>query len=626
MKYVNGFPRLIFVILACLVGSHVIADEDQKEPSTLQELQQAIASVVEEKEVPAVSIAMVDESGPVWIGAIGKANLESGTEADETTLFRIGSTSKMFVALSVLKLVEEGRLSLDDRLAYLAPEIEFHNQWEETEPVRLVHLLEHTTGWDDIHLTEYANNDPTPLTLKKGLDFHPHSRVSRWQPGTRMSYCNSGPPVAAYIVAKVTGMDFEDYVRVNFFEPMGMETMTYRLSDDVKSNGATLYANGNKPQDYWHIIMRPSGSINASASDMAKFVSFYLNRGAVNGQQLISPGSLERMETTVSTNAAKAGQQSGYGLHNYSSTHEQWVYREHNGGVNGGLTELAYLPEAGLGHVIMINSDNGGAFREISELIRGYETRQLPAIETGKVREVSDENKKIEGYYYPINPRQQVAYFLERLMSIQKIWFDGDRLARKGLFDDKVIYYFPVTDSLYKSVETGLISLSQATDPIAGTVVHSNNTVLRPTSAVQVYFLLGVALLWGLFIATSLVFLPVWFVRQLRGKIPAGGSIRIRIWPLFASASVLALVGLFFLGMGDPFTRLGAPTFYSIGIMLASLAFPVFSILGVYTSYWERKNVMNRGTYWHSTLASLVHLMVLFYLLYFGVIGLRTWL
>lgn len=626
MRQVNGFLRFIFVVLTCLVGSHVIADEDQKEPSTLQELQLAITSVVEEKEVPAVSIAMVDESGPVWIGAIGKANLENGVEADEDTLFRIGSTSKMFVALSVLKLVEEGRLSLDDRLADLAPEIEFRNQWEETDPVRLVHLLEHTSGWDDIHLPEYANNDPTPLTLKQGLDFHPHSRVSRWQPGTRMSYCNAGPPVAAYIVAKATGMDFEDYVRLNFFEPMGMETMTYRLSDDVKSNGATLYANGNQPQDYWHIIMRPSGSINASASDMAKFVSFYLNRGVVNGQRLISPESLQRMETTVSTNAAAAGQQTGYGLHNYSSTYEQWVYREHSGGVNGGATELAYLPEAGLGHVIMINSDNGAAFREISNLVRGYETRQLLAKETGKVKVVSDENKDIEGYYYPINPRQQVGHFLERTLNIQKLWFDGDRLARKGLFDDEVNYYFPVTDSLYKSAETGLISLSRVIDPIAGTVVHANNIVLKPTAALQVYLQLGVALIWGLFIVTSLVFLPVWFVRQRRGKIPAGGSIRIRIWPLFASVSIMAVVGLFMLGMSDPFTRLGAPTVYSIGIMLASLAFPVFSVLGVYTSFWERRAVINRGTYWHSSLASLVHLIVLFYLLVFGVIGLRTWL
>ena len=136
----------------------------------------------------------VDESGPLWVGSLGKANLESAVGADEETMYRIGSTSKMFVALAVLQLVEQGRLSLDDRLADLAPEIEFENRWEDSDPVRLVHLLEHTTGWDDIHLPEYAHNDPTPATLKEGLDFHPHSRESRWVPG---SPCTTGRPRTA---------------------------------------------------------------------------------------------------------------------------------------------------------------------------------------------------------------------------------------------------------------------------------------------------------------------------------------------------------------------------------------------------------------------------------------------
>jgi len=228
-------PKLASVLFsACLLlAAPVVAEEDEPKPATLEELQAAIAALVEENELPAVGIAMVNETGPVWVGAMGKANLEDDIDADADSMFRIGSTSKMFVALSVLKLVEEGRLSLDDKVADLAPDVEFENQWQDADPVRLVHLLEHTTGWDDIHLPEYAHNNPAPATLKQGLDFHPHSRTSRWKPGSRMSYCNAGPPVAAYIVEKITGQDFESYVQQNFFAPMGMDTMTYRLSTDV---------------------------------------------------------------------------------------------------------------------------------------------------------------------------------------------------------------------------------------------------------------------------------------------------------------------------------------------------------------------------------------------------------
>jgi len=617
--------RLFLTLLIACFSGPLVAEEDELIPATLDELKAAIADVIEEKDVPAVGIAMVDENGPVWIGALGKADLEKDTPADENTMFRIGSTSKMFVALSVLKLVEEGRLSLDARVADMVPDVEFENPWETTNPVRVVHLLEHTTGWDDLHLPEYAHNDPTPATLKEGLDFHPHSRISRWVPGTRMSYCNSGPPVAAYIVEKITGQDFEDYVVEHFFKPMGMETMTYRLSDDVKAHGATLYDNGNTPQDYWYIIMRPSGSINASAKDMARFVSFYLNRAAVNGQQLVSPASLERMETVTSTSGARVGLEAGYGLHNYTSPHEQWVYREHGGGVNGGLTELAYLPEAGLGYAFMINSGDGSAFGEISRLIRAYETRSLAEKTVSSDHVLSDEGKSIEGYYYPISPRQQVGFFLERVSDINRLWLEDGKLARKALFGDETSYFIPISDSLYISEKTGMVSLARAEDPLAGEVVHSSMRTFKPASALLVFGQLGVGMTWGFFIATSILFFPVWLVRRLRKKIVPGAPIRIRVWPLLAGISVSVFVGLFMIGMNDPFKHLGSPNAVSLGIMLSTILLAVFAVFGVLTSYRQRHTPMNRFMYWHSSLASVLHLVVTVYLLAYGVIGLMTW-
>ena len=625
MKNLKSGFGLLFFSLVLQFTPLVLGDGEKIVPATLEELKTAVADVIRGKDVPAVGIAMVDESGPDWVGAFGKASLEDDVDADENTMFRIGSTSKMFVALSVLKLVEEGKLSLDDRVAVLAPDVFFENPWESTDPVRLVHLLEHTTGWDDIHLPEYAHNDPTPATLKEGLDFHPHSRIARWKPGTRMSYCNAGPPVAAYIVEQVTGQDFEQYVQENFFAPMGMDTMTYRLTDDVRQKGATLYANGNQPQEYWHIVMRPSGSINASPADMAKFVQFYLNRGAVDGQQLISRSSLERMETVTSTSGAKAGQSTGYGLNNYSSAYENWVYREHNGGVNGGLTELSYLPEAVAGHAIMINSDNGEAIREISRLVRAYETRNLPPKVVENEMEVTPANREIEGFYYTINPRQQVGFFIERVMNVQKLVFEGERLQRKGLFDNEPVEYFPVSDTLYKSAETGLVSLSRTTDPLAGAVVHSNMATLVRVSPMVVYGQLGIAALWGFFIVSSLLFFPVWLVRRLRGKLAPGAAIRIRLWPLLAAVSILVAVGLFMLGIADPFKQLGEPTAISVGIMILTLTFALFAVMGLNCSWRERKVNMNRVVYWHSTAATMLHLILALYFLRFGIIGLMTW-
>lgn len=619
--------KLTKVLALCALLSFGLSyadEEDRPVPQSLMELEAAIRDLMEEHEVPAVGIAMVDENGPVWVTSLGKSDIEKDIDADENSLFRIGSTSKMFVALAVLKLVEEGALSLDDKVADLAPEIEFDNQWENTDPVRVVHLLEHTTGWDDIHLQEYAHNDPTPATLKQGLDFHPHSRTSRWKPGSRMSYCNAGPPVAAYVVEKLTGQDFEDYVKENLFDPIGMFAATYRLSDVVREHGVTLYSNG-EPEEYWHISVRPSGAINASPVDMARFASFFVNRGRVNGVQLVSEESLRRMETPSSTTAALAGQEAGYGLNNYSSRHKQWVYREHNGGVNGGLTEFSYLPEARVGHAIMINSGSGTAYREISDLVRDFETRELDGAADLDVQTIGPEHSDIAGLYYPINSRQQVGYFVERVFNIQRMSVVGNSLILVPLLGGEPLAYVAESADLYREVETGLISLSRVVDPLAGPVVHAGTLVLKPASSVLVFGQLVIAILWGLVIASSIPYALIWGFRRWRGKIAPGPAIWIRVWPLLAGLFVIAFLMLFTIGLEDPFVALGKPTAISVGIMLATIFFALFAAIGIYVAIRDRGATMNSVNYWYSTASSMLHVVVAAYFAWFGVIGLATW-
>ncbi len=606
------------------LGGALWADEEAAAPATLEELRDAILYLMEEHQVPAMGIAMVGENGPVWIDALGKADVERDIDADQNTMFRIGSTSKMFVALSVLQLVERGVLSLDDKVADLAPEIEFDNPWADSDPVRVVHLLEHTTGWDDIHLPEYAHSDPSAVSLKEALDFHPHSRTSRWKPGSRMSYCNAGPPVAAYIVAKLTGQDFEDYVQQHFFDTLGMSTATYRLSQEVQERGVTLYSNG-EPQNYWHISMRPSGSINASPVDMARFVSFFVNRGSVDGVQLVSAKSLNRMETPSSTTAAVAGQEAGYGLHNYSSRHKSWIYREHNGGVNGGLTEFSYLPDARVGHVIMLNSGNGAAYNQISDLVRDFETRELTRADDLDAPTVAPEHRDIAGLYYPINSRQQVAYFLERVFNIRTLFFAGDTLMLVPLFGGEPVKFVAASPDLYRHVETGALALSRVVDPLAGPVVHDGMTVLKPAPAALIYGQLVIAALWGLAIVTCVPYALIWGFRRWRGSIAPGPGIWIRVWPLLAGLFVIAFVTLFSFGIADPFVLLAEPNAVSVGIMLTTLLFGATAATGAYVAVRDRGATMNRVNYWYSTGCAFLHLIVATYFAWFGVIGLTTW-
>jgi CubicO group peptidase (beta-lactamase class C family) len=631
MKYKNLLIIISF-LLVCFKSLSISAEEKKTGPMNIEELKKSLAKIIDDYDIPAVGIAMVDQNGPVWTGALGKANIEKNIDADENTLFRIASTSKMFVALSVLKLMEEGKLTLNDKLTDLAPEIAFRNQWEETNPIRLVHLLEHTTGWDETHYPEFGHNDPTLAALKQGLDFHPHSRQSRWVPGTRFSYTNSGPGVAAYIVEKVTGQSFEDYVQQHFFDPLGMTSTTFLLSETVKRRGATLYGQDKKPLEYSHLIMRPSGAMNASARDMAKLAEFFIHRGRGNGNRILSENSLDRMERVESTSGAKAGQETGYGLNNYSSPHKQWVYRGHDGGFDGAMSEFAYLPEAKLGHAIMINSKNVLAFKKLSMLLRDYETRDLPdkVVETQQM--ITDRHREIEGFYYPINPRLQMFAFIERLLNMKTLSFDAEALIQRGPLGGKPSYYYPVSTSLYKSKNNGLISLSRVVDPLAEEVIHvaeangaTNNMVLKRINGWIGYSQLIIAILWILIVVTSFAYFLVWFVRKLFGKIPSGATIRVRLWPLLASVSVLLTFILLRIASRDAYSYMSKPTIVSIGVMMTTIALAVFSLIAVITVYRERGAEMNRMNYRYSVCSSVIHLIVTLYLAYFGVIGIMFW-
>src|ERR1035437_2124735 len=226
-----------------------------------------------------------------------------------------------------------------------------------------------------MHLREYAQ-DAKGMPLREGLDYDHHSRISRWRPGTRMAYCNSGPPVAAYIVDKITGQRFEDYVTANFFLPIGMKTAIY-FERPTPQLTTLYYEDGKTPHHYWNILLRPAGAINASAKDMAAYVGFYLNRGAVGGTQVVPAAFIDRMETPTRTWAAQQGLKAGYGLSNYTSIQDGFVYHGHNGGGDGGLTDMSYLPEYGVGYFYSINSGNGAAFGKLGEAIRAYVTRNL---------------------------------------------------------------------------------------------------------------------------------------------------------------------------------------------------------------------------------------------------------
>lgn len=165
------------LLLASTVSALAENGPQQRSLQTIPALQQQLEKILRDTHTPGAGIALVSREGPIWVAGLGVANVAQNRPATAGTLFRIGSTSKMFVALSVLKLQAEGRLNLQDTLRSRAPDVPFANPWETTDPIRIVHLLEHTTGWDDNSVPNAlreVEGTPTPEpTRSEGLINYP---------------------------------------------------------------------------------------------------------------------------------------------------------------------------------------------------------------------------------------------------------------------------------------------------------------------------------------------------------------------------------------------------------------------------------------------------------------------
>lgn len=625
---------VLWLILTVLAGaSGARANEGplktQENPKTLEALLGELEALLKASKTPGLSLALVTTDGVVFTGGFGQANVARGLAVDADTLFRIGSTSKAFVALAALKLQAEGRLDFNATLASLAPEIEFVNRWEATDPVRVIHLLEHTTGFDDLQLRDYANNDARPNNLLEALAYTPWSRESRWRPGTRYAYCNSGSPIVAAIIEKITGDVFEDYVQREFFVPIGMRSATY-FQPASDANAALMYANdGFTPFDYWHISVRPAGAINASARDMAAYLSFLLHRGRAGETVLIDEAEMQRMERPRSSTAARAGLRQGYGLYNQTSNDADGrLWQGHGGGVQGGRCDLSYLPEAGVGYALMINTSDDALLGRVSRLVRGFLTQALPKPEAPPVVPLPAETAaRYEGFYLPVNPRVKLWGIASRVGSVRKL-----RVVDGGIRFEPLIGSSPafvgVTDTLLRrshQIEPAMVLLTPTEKDAAHLVIQGESFQRVP--AVVALAPLGLFLGACLAMASTVIYSPVWMIRGAFGKLALREHLGLRLWPL---AATLALGCFLFLAANlanDPrvFQNYGTLTGRSFALAASGIVATVCAWIGAVNVWRTPRLAPSRWLQLHSRSALSVLALLTLYLVVAGAMPLLSW-
>jgi CubicO group peptidase (beta-lactamase class C family) len=255
---------------------------------------------IEHADIAGAVVAVVKDGKLLFARGYGYADVEKKVPVSpETTLFRPGSISKLFTWTAVMQQVELGKLDLDrDVNDYL----DFKIPPAFGKPITLRNIMTHSTGFEETAKDLFVGSAEDLRPNAEYLRVHMPARI--FPPGATPAYSNYATTMAAYIVERVSGQNFNDYVEEHFFKPLDMTHATFRqpLPEALKplmSNGYLLGSGEPKPFEF--VQVAPAGSLSASAVDMTHFMIMHLQNGRYGDVQILKP------ETAVKMHARQEG-------------------------------------------------------------------------------------------------------------------------------------------------------------------------------------------------------------------------------------------------------------------------------------------------------------------------------
>ncbi len=328
-------------------------------------------------EVAGAVVVMVKDGQVLLAKGYGYADVAARKPVDpERTLFRAGSVSKLFTWTAVMQLVEQGKLDLDaDINGYLDFKIPPRNG----KPITLRNIMTHTPGFDEaIRALIIANPKDLP-TLEVAQKHWIPPRVI--DAGSTPAYSNYGAGLAGYIVQRVSGMSFDDYIEQKIFAPLGMSQATFRqpLPERFQADMSKGYkvASG-EPQPFELVTLPPAGSLSISGTAMAPFMIAHLQNGTFGSGRILQEATAVEMHGTPSTMIPPLNRMLLGFYENNINGHRVIT---HGGDTSYFHTELNLFVDDGVGLYISLNSlgKDGAAGPIRTMLFKEFSDRYFPA-------------------------------------------------------------------------------------------------------------------------------------------------------------------------------------------------------------------------------------------------------
>lgn len=550
---------------------------------------------MDDHDIAGATVSVVRDGELLLARGYGYAEVDDREPVDAArTLFRIGSVTKLITWTAVMQLVESGELDLDtDVNRYL----DFEIPAAYDQPVTLRHILTHTPGFEE-DSRDLFSEDPAEIpTMAEWLPTHLPERVR--PPGTFSSYSNYATALAGYIVQRVSGLSWDEYVEQNIFQPLGMEQSTTRqpLPDRLAPDMSEGYVwrGGRFEAEPFEIIggAAPAGSMSASATDMARFMLAHLNGGELDGNRILSAETARLMHTRAFGHDDRV---SGFALGFYEKSRPDLRIIGHGGNTQWFHTDLALVPSEGLGVFVSYNTASGselsfGPFLEA--FLEHYYPLPAPPVESGEeVREVAE---RIAGEY-AFNRRSyttfQKAFGLAQSTSVQAEE-DGSLVLNSPL---GAMRFVPVEPLLYREA-LGQQLLSFREDE-SGQVTHGF-LGLAPMMALErvPWFesstlhrvLLGLGVV--VFLGTVVAAVRRWWRRRQGVSLPGDDLSGRGVLVAMAAANLVFVVALGFL-LSDPMSVMSGPL---TGLKIA-LALPVIGLALALGAIWLSVRQWRQGS------------------------------
>ncbi|MGQ0641900.1 MAG: serine hydrolase [Gemmatimonadaceae bacterium] len=378
--------RLSRLAIASVVGARIlqsqpIVEADRRYTNVVDVLEAMIAHEMRDKDIPALSIALVDSQRVIWARGFGWADSARGIRATAETMYRVGSVSKLFTDLAVMQLVERGELSLDADVRRYLPDFALRNS--HGKAITLRQLMSHRSGLvREPPAGHYFDSGGTSLgATVRSLN----ATALVFPPESTTKYSNAGIAVVGHVLERVRHEPFAQYVKRSVLDPIGMHVSAFEPSTAVrqrlsKAQMWTLHGTTfNAPT--FELGMAPAGSMYSSVLEMTLFIRALL-RG---GEGLVRRETLETMWTPQFS-----GSPFGLGFVISASNGARIV--RHSGAIYGFATELMILPELQLGVIVAAAKDGANV---VTSRIASSAVVQLLAQRNSRARAALERTRAI---------------------------------------------------------------------------------------------------------------------------------------------------------------------------------------------------------------------------------------